>query len=135
MGDEDRGVRDRVVSLIQELSSIVGLNVELSFEGPIDTAISAQVAEHLIATIRESVTNIGRHAHATEASVTIKIEDGRCQLRVIDNGDGFDESKGHQGGLGLTNLRARAEKLDGTFVIENTEGGGTSLTWQVPLLA
>ena len=93
------------------------------------------MAEHLTATIRESVTNIGRHAHATEASVTIEIEDGQCRLIVRDDGDGFDESKVRQGGLGLTNLRARAEKLDGTFVIENAEGGGTLLTWQVPLSA
>ena len=133
MGMEDRGVRDQVVSLVQELSSIVGLNVEVSFEGPVDTAISMQVAEHLIATIRESVTNIGRHAHATEASVTIEIDDGRCRLTVLDNGAGFDESKVREGGLGLTNLRARAQKLDGMLLVENIEGGGTSLIWQVPL--
>jgi signal transduction histidine kinase len=135
MGGEDRGVRDHVATLVQELSALVGLNVEVSFEGPVDTAITAQVAEHLIASIRESVTNVGRHAHATQASVTIKIEDGRCRLTVLDNGVGFDWSRVREGGLGLTNLRARAEKLDGTFVIEDAEGGGTSLTWQVPLTA
>jgi signal transduction histidine kinase len=133
MGVEDRGLRDHIVSLVQELSSVVGLSVEVSFEGPVDTAISAQVAEHLVATIRESVTNIGRHAHASQALVAIRIEDGRCRLTVRDNGDGFDESKVRQGGLGLTNLRARAEKLDGTLLLEKAEGGGTSLTWQVPL--
>jgi signal transduction histidine kinase len=130
---EDRGVRDHVVSLVQELVPAIGLNVEVSFEGPVDTAISAQIAEHLIAIIRESVTNIGRHAHATKAFVTIRIEDGRCRLTVLDNGDGFDQSKVRAGGLGLSNMRARAEKLDGTFVVENAEGGGTLLTWQVPL--
>jgi signal transduction histidine kinase len=133
MGDEDRGFRDHVVSLVRELSSVVGFDVEVAFDGPVDTAISAQVAEHLMAVIGESLTNIGRHAHATEASVTITVESGRCRLTVLDNGDGFDESKLREGGLGLTNLRARAEKLDGTFVIENASGGGTSLTWQVPL--
>ena len=133
MGMEDRGLRDHVVSLVQELSSIVGLPVEVSFEGPVDTAISPQVAEHLVATIRESVTNIGRHAHATEASVMIEIDDGRCRLTVRDNGAGFDESKVREGGLGLTNLRARAQKLNGILLIENMEDGGTSLIWQVPL--
>jgi signal transduction histidine kinase len=115
------------------LSSVVGFDVEITFDGPVDTAVSTQVAEHLMAAIRESLTNVGRHAHATEASVTITVESGRCRLMVLDNGDGFDESKLREGGLGLTNLRARAEKLDGTFVIENASGGGTSLTWQVPL--
>ncbi len=135
MGVENRGIRDQVVSLVHELRSVVGLPVEVSFEGPVDSAIPAQVAEHLLATIRESITNVGRHAHASEASVTIKVEKGQCQLTVLDNGDGFDQSKVRQGALGLTNLRARAEKLDGTFVVENAVGGGTSLTWQVPLPA
>lgn len=133
MGGEDRGLRDQVVSLVRELNPVVGFDVEVAFEGPVDTAISPQVAEHLIATIRESLTNVGRHAHATQAGVTIKVEGGQCQLHVLDNGVGFDETKVREGGLGLTNLRARAEKLDGTFIMENGPGGGTSLTWQVPL--
>jgi signal transduction histidine kinase len=133
MGGEDRGLRDHVVSLVRELSSVVGFDVEVGFDGPVDTAISAQVVEHLMATIRESLTNIGRHAHATQARVAIKVENGRCRLTVVDNGGGFDDSKLREGGLGLTNLRARAEKLDGTFEMENAQGGGTLLTWQVPL--
>lgn len=133
MGGEDRGFRDHVVSMVRELSSVVGFDVEVAFDGPVDTAIFAQVAEHLMAVIRESLTNIGRHAHATQARVTIKVENGRCRLTVLDNGSGFDESNLREGGLGLTNMKARAKKLDGTFVIENAQGGGTSLTWQVPL--
>jgi len=133
MGGEDRGFRDQVVSLVHELGSVVGFDVDVAFDGPVDTAISAQVAEHLMAVIGESLTNIGRHAHATQASLTIKVENGRCQLTLLDNGDGLDESKLREGGLGLLNLRARAEKLEGTFVIEKAQGGGTLLTWQVPL--
>lgn len=133
MGSEDRGLRDRVVSLVQELSSVVGLNVEVSFEGPVDTAIATEVAEHLVATIRESVTNIVRHAHAAHAEVAINVDGGRCRLTVRDDGDGFDQSNVRQGSLGLTNLRTRAEKLAGTFVVETGGSGGTSLTWQVPL--
>jgi len=135
MGGEDRGVRDHVASLIQELSAVVSFTVEVSFEGPVDTAISAHAAEHLIATIRESVTNVGRHAHATQASVTVKVDDGRCWLTVRDNGDGFDGSKVRADSLGLSNLRARAEKLGGTLVVETAVGAGTLLTWQVPLPA
>jgi len=134
MGAEARGIRDNVVSLVRQLSSIVGFDISISFDGPIDTVVSDSVAEHLIATIRESLTNVGRHAHATEASVTLRVNDGQCQLTVLDNGHGIDESTIHGAGLGLTNLRRRAQKLDGTFAIENVEGGGTSLTWQVPLL-
>lgn len=104
----------------------------VSLDGPVDTAISDQVAEHLLATIRESVTNIGRHANATAASVRVAVEGGQCRLTISDNGVGIGSSE-PSGGLGLTNLRRRAEKLNGTFSIEDAENGGTSLVWRVPV--
>jgi signal transduction histidine kinase len=133
MNGEERGTRDRVVSLVRELRAVVGFDVLVSFDGPIDTAISDMVSEHLMATIGESVTNVGRHAHATHATVTITVAEGFCTLTVRDDGVGIDTSKHRQGGLGLANLRRRAQKLDGTFQLENAEGGGALATWQVPL--
>ena len=85
-----------------------------------------------MAVLREAVTNIGRHAEATAAAVDRHVSDGRCRLQVVDNGHGLRPlSRG--GGLGLGNLRRRAEKLDGEFLIERLESGGTELTWDVPL--
>ena len=133
MSGEDRGTRDRCVSRLRELRSVVGFDVQANFDGPIDTAISDVVAEHLLATIGESVTNVGRHAHATRAMVTVRVAEGLCTLTVRDNGVGIDESTPRRVGLGLTNLQRRAEKLDGTFRLENAEGGGALVTWQVPL--
>jgi signal transduction histidine kinase len=133
MSEQDRGVRDNVISVLRELRSVVGIDVPVSFDGPIDTAIAETVAEHLMAAVRESVTNIGRHAHAAQALVTLTVGDDLCTLSVLDDGVGIDEAKMRKGGLGLVNLRRRAEKLGGTFRLENAEGGGALLTWQVPL--
>jgi signal transduction histidine kinase len=133
MNGEDRGTRDRVVSLVRELRSVVGFDVPVSFDGPIDTAISEEVSEQLMATIGEAVTNVGRHAHASRAMVTIEVAQGLCTLTVRDNGVGIDTTTRRKGGLGLTNLHRRAEKLEGTFQLENAEGGGALATWQVPL--
>jgi signal transduction histidine kinase len=132
MNGENRGIRDSIITLVRELDTVLGFEVQLSLDGPVDASISDQVAEHLLATIRESVTNIGRHANATEASVNLAVEGDQCRLTISDNGTGFDPSRPGDGGLGLTNLRRRAEKLNGTFAIEGAEGGGTSLVWQVP---
>lgn len=133
MSGQDRGVRDNVISLLRELRSVVGIDLPVSFDGPIDTAVARTVAEHLMATLREAVTNVGRHAHATHSTVTLRVEEDLCTLTVLDDGVGIDEAKMRKGGLGLTNLRRRAEKLGGTFSLENAEGGGALLTWQVPL--
>jgi signal transduction histidine kinase len=129
----DRGVRDNVLTLLEELKPVVGFGVRASFEGPVDTAIPDLVGEHLLATIREAITNVGRHAQATRTTVTITVSDGQCQLRVVDDGCGMARSESGTGGLGLGNLRRRAEKLHGSFDIESPEGGGTVLIWQVSL--
>ncbi len=131
MGGSSRGVRDDVIALVRELRDTVGFELRVSFDGAVNTAVSEKVTEHLMATIREAVTNIERHAHATEATIALSANDGRCQLRVADNGRGFD-GNGREGGLGLTNLRRRAEKLHGEFEIAGNPTGGTVLLWRVP---
>jgi signal transduction histidine kinase len=127
------GTRDQVLSLLRELGPVVGFDIEASFDGPIDTAIPDTVRENLVAVIRESVTNVGRHAGASSASVAIEVSNGCCRLRVVDDGCGFSRVEQVSGGLGLGNLRRRAEKLHGEFTIGHPEAGGTELLWQVPL--
>jgi len=129
----DQGVRASVLALVRDLSAVVGFEVRTSLDGPLDTAISEEVAEHLLATVREALTNVGRHADASEASVDLSLRGGLCILQVRDNGRGVDESEVGEGGLGLVNLRRRAEKLHGQMTVDNLDTGGTLLTWQVPM--
>jgi len=130
---DDRGVRSGVLELLRELNPVVGFEIRASFDGPVDSAIPGQMAEQVLATIREAVTNVGRHARATQATVLLSVAEGLCRLEVVDNGRGIDEVRRGQGGLGLVNLRRRAEKLHGEFVVEQLQGGGTSLVWQAPI--
>jgi signal transduction histidine kinase len=131
--DIDRGVRANVLSLIRELEPVVGFEIRVSFDGPVDSEIPDQVSEHLLVAIRETVTNIGRHAKASEATLALSVSDGQCLLQVIDDGRGFVASEPTEGGRGLVNLRARAEMLQGSFAIGAPEIGGTSVSWQVPI--
>jgi signal transduction histidine kinase len=131
------GPRASVVALVHELSPVVGFEIGVSIDGPVDAALSDEVEEHLLATLREALTNVGRHALASRASVLLTVDSESCQLRVLDNGQGVDEGKASTsgGGLGLLNMRRRAEKLNGSLVIETSETGGTLLIWQVPIRA
>jgi signal transduction histidine kinase len=128
------GVRASVLSLVQELKPVVGFEVQVTFDGPIDSTISDQIAEHLVATIREAVTNIARHSHASEARVMLSVADGLCRLQVSDDGTGVGKASKGEGGLGLANLRRRAEKLGGSLAIESPASGGTTIVWQVPVI-
>ncbi len=126
------GVRARIISLLRQLTVVAGFEVHSSFYGAVDLAISDEIAEHLLATIREAVTNVGRHARATQASVRLSVASDECLLQVTDNGRGLGTRETREGGLGLTNMRRRAEKLHGRFEVRS-QSGGTVLTWRVPL--
>lgn len=131
----DPGLRSSILSLVRDLTPVVGFDVKVTFEGAVDTLASDELAEHLLAVIREAVTNVGRHAQATKASVSLTVKDGLCRLQVTDDGRGLDSAETGEGGLGLVNLRRRAEKLHGQFATETPESGGMSLIWQVPVVS
>jgi signal transduction histidine kinase len=127
----ETGIRGQVTALLQELSDVLGFKVRAAFDGPVDTEISAEVADHLLSTLREAVTNIGRHADATEARVVLSVHGSLCRLQVSDNGRGLGGTSTTAGGRGLVNMRRRAEKLGGHLDIAGSQTGGTTLCWQV----
>jgi signal transduction histidine kinase len=130
---DTQGNRTSVLSLVDELREIIGFEVPVAFEGPVDTALPSELLDQLLFALRETLTNIGRHAQATEAHVTVRVSGSSCVLRVSDNGRGMGSGDTHGGGLGLVNLRRRAEKLRGDLKIESSERG-TTIEWAVSLV-
>ncbi len=130
------GLRASVLALVRELRPVVGFDVSVSFDGPVDASIPEPIAEHLLFTIREALTNVGRHAKASRASVRLQTDTESVTLEIVDNGRGLAAATGDGTtgtGLGLTNLRRRAEKLGGELELSTPEGGGTSILWRVPV--
>ncbi|HVB50716.1 MAG TPA: GAF domain-containing protein [Acidimicrobiales bacterium] len=126
------GLRQGVLKLVGELSPMLGARPEVNFVGPLDDAVSQQIADNLLAVLREALTNAGKHARASLYRVTLSASDFVI-LDVFDNGVGIDPSLVNTQGMGLANLRHRAEKLGGAFAVEPVSGGGTRLLWQVPV--
>jgi signal transduction histidine kinase len=127
------GPRASVLALVEELTSVVGFEVTTTINGPVDASLSNEIVGHLLATLREALTNIGRHSQATRASVILSVDSEMCRLQVLDNGHGVNKGEGRAGGNGLGNMRRRAEKLKGSFELESPDEGGTLLIWQVPI--
>jgi len=134
-GGGGQGIRTRVAALAEELRPVIGFDVPVEFNGPVDTAVSGPVADQLLPTLREALTNIGRHAGASRARVRLSIIGHQCRMEITDNGGGFGSGPPSGGGLGLPNMRKRAEGLDGTFEVVQPEAGGTTIVWQVPVLS
>ena len=116
----------------RDLEPVVSYETHVSFDGPVDTRLSAELLEHLVFTLREGLTNIEKHAHAARVAVTVDVSASHCTLVVRDDGVGIDNSQTGTGGLGLVNMRRRAEKVGGTLDIESSDHG-TTLTWRAPL--
>jgi signal transduction histidine kinase len=129
MGKE--GLRHSVMDLAEELAPMLGSRPEVNFYGPVDNAVPRHVTDHLLAVLREALTNAGKHAQATRFVVTISVGED-LRLEVTDNGSGMARPASGDEGLGLANLTNRAEKLGGTFEVQEAEGGGTRLVWCVP---
>lgn len=126
------GVRTQVGALVNESTRSLGFSPQVRFHGPVDTAVPAAVTTHLLAGLREALSNVARHARATAAEVTVEAANRTIMLRVRDNGIGLPTDSG-SGGHGLGNLTHRATQLGGTFEIGSGPDGGTELRWSVPL--
>jgi signal transduction histidine kinase len=125
------GVRRKLLHLGDELTSALGFRPSFSFEGPVDTAISDDVASHLLAAVGEALANVARHARTSTASVLLRVE-GSSLCALVDD-DGVGPGTPRIGGHGLANLAHRAAALGGTCSLEARPGGGSRLRWQIVL--
>jgi signal transduction histidine kinase len=86
-----------------------------------------EVEEGLYRIAQEALNNALKHAGASLVTVRLRTVDGWVTLEVADNGIGFDPAAA-SGGMGLTNMRERAERLGARLAIESRPGEGTQIT-------
>lgn len=133
------GAASRRGSLGQELSSVVtqakrvlGYAPRLRLDGPVETATSPEIQIELLASLREALANVGRHAAATETEIEVTVSD-QVQMRVLDNGRGIPAEFDTASGNGLRNMAERARMLGGGCAVTPRRDRGTELRWWVPL--
>jgi signal transduction histidine kinase len=97
--------------------------------------VPAETAAAMLRITQEALGNVGKHAHADQVVVTLTVMPGSVSVDVYDDGRGFDTSappRHHDGGFGLTGMRARAARLGGSLAIESRPGGGTVVSATLP---
>jgi signal transduction histidine kinase len=124
------GLRGTVLALAREASGAIGFEPRCFFDGPVDSALGDDLAAEVLATLREALSNVCRHAKATQVEVELVVTD-QVVLRVVDDGIGPpapDTPRGH----GLKNMKARAAHFGGRFELRAGEPKGSVLEWQAP---
>jgi signal transduction histidine kinase len=121
----------RIVAVAQEMTDATGLEPWLRMDGRLDARVPPEIADDLLAALREALSNVGRHARATQVDVSVEAA-ADLLLTVRDNGAGLGEAGPRSG---LANLAQRASGRGGALGVGPARGGGTELRWQVPLPA
>ena len=127
-----RSIRQEVLDLVSEAAEPADIHHVVRFDGPIDLGVPDDIADQLVAVVREAVTNVVKHAGAHTVEVDLVLSEHHLELQVSDDGAGLPEVL-RADGNGLRNLRARAERLGGEMLVEPGERAGTVLVWRVPL--
>ena len=125
------GLRTSVLQLAADAGERLGFQPRVRFVGPIDTIVDRDAGEQLLAVLRESLSNVIRHAGAS--SVEVELAAGTELVLVVE-----DDGIGPLGrevapGFGLRNMASRAASLGGSFEIHQRNPHGTLAEWRVPL--
>jgi len=124
----------RISQEVISASIVLGFEPRLTLVGPLDSIIAPVIADHLLAVVREGLSNCVKHARATEIDIRVAIDAPGLVCEVIDNGKGYELGSRTSG---IANLQSRAAELGGELEVgaRPDEQPGTWLRWSVPLLS
>jgi signal transduction histidine kinase len=113
----------------------VEVNVGFTISG-IRRDLPPEIEACLLRIFQESMTNVGKHAKATEVEVSLTFDESTVELDIRDNGVGFrprsaDAAK-KRDTFGLISMRERARGLGGTFEVQSRRGKGTLVKVVIP---
>lgn len=127
----DKNLRDELDLLVEHY--IPALSIKLDARKVNEKHIPPQVKEALYRIIQEQLSNIHKHAKASQVQIQLFADTGYVSLMIIDNGVGFDP-KLKKKGIGISNIYHRAESFDGKAELISRPGAGCTLAVRIPLV-
>ena len=129
---EDLGLAEAVAFFAESFTHRTGVRV--SVDSSIVSRYPLAVETLLYRVVQEGLTNVSRHARASNTTVTLSAGEDSVQCSIEDDGVGFDPPAAEgEGGLGLRLMRDRLDAVGGTLILRSTPGKGTHLRASVPV--
>lgn len=121
----------------KEFRNRTGISVDLDV-GRMREGLPLSVKKNLYRIVQEALTNVRRHANASEVDIRLKTGEEHLELRIADNGQGFDvqealDTAQSEKRFGLLGIRERVYLMGGTLDIESAPGRGSTLKVVLPL--
>jgi signal transduction histidine kinase len=130
---DDLGLVPALLWLVQHYSTQTGIEVVFCHHG-LDGRLRAELETAAFRIVQEALTNVARHAEASEVEVTMDYGDETLVVRVRDNGKGYDpEVAAQKKSYGVLGIRERAYTLGGTARIARVAAGGTLVEIEIPM--
>lgn len=132
----DVGLLAGLRQLTSEVAESYGMPVSFNADDLHSTALDLASQVALYRVVQEALTNVGKHARATRAAVSVQRQRSAVVVEIRDNGKGFKStprmeiSAGH---LGLRSMRERVELLGGSLRVRSVVGRGTSVRVEIPV--
>ena len=121
------GLRQSILEVVSELTPALGFAPHVAFGGLLDVPLPDGLGDDVLACVRESITNVAKHARAKSVVVDVALVGDTLTITVTDDGVGPGEATRHSG---TANLLARAEKWAGTYELAPGVSGGCTVTWK-----
>ena len=129
---DDLGLSAAIEWQLEEFQERTGIACKIIID-PGDVTFDRDRNTALFRIFQETLTNIARHAEATEVSVSLQQKDGQIELKVQDNGRGITgEELAHPKSFGLIGIRERAIIFGGDSSVKGSPGKGTTVTVKIP---
>lgn len=128
----DIGLKETLTDLVESIRIAKEIDIKLLILVDCNTVIDNELHLTLYRIVQEQLTNILKHADARSVFVKLEENDSVLTLIIKDNGKGFNTSQ-KVTGIGITNMRSRAQMLNGSLEIESTEGKGVCLKASFPV--
>jgi signal transduction histidine kinase len=129
---DDLGLRDALEWYTTDFEKRTGIACTFNhFDVP---EVNNMVATAAYRITQEALTNVARHSNATHVDVTLKAEEERLTLKVVDNGLGFSpEGLKEAECLGMAGMRERATLAGGSLEIQSQPGAGAAVFFTLPI--
>ena len=133
---DDHGLETAIRTQLRRFSTRTGVGTQLQLQGD-PRALDADVQTAMYRITQEALANIGRHAGASSVEVELSVAADGGELRIRDDGAGFDPTlpvrgNGRGSGLGLKGMAERARLAGGELDVRSAPGSGTTVRLRIP---
>lgn len=129
---DDNSLKETFTSLLKSINVNNQYKIKFIIKEVDELEIIGDIQLNLYRILQEQLNNIMKYAKATVIEVSLRLQSNAIQLRIYDNGIGFD-TKHSKNGIGLSNIKKRSQLFSGNFFLNSSPGNGCEIIVEIPL--